>query len=214
MFFWLRNIIISVVLLGLAYFLLANQEALFSDDEILIEEVSADENKPPPPPIKKKSSNSAADGLSKFYASLHGSGDEKGPRIINNIVYLPEPKGDLVKILEAKRMVTRPLRRSWDGTKFSRAFRKGETLYQKLSQYAEKDGLEVIWWLDRDYVVKDPFRINHNIIKTAKLIGQAIEGHFNDGLSSYFCYQQRTTVLISGEIPYLEEECLLLSSAY
>lgn len=222
MFFWIRNIIISIVLIGLAYYFLANHDELFSDESTIVEEVSTDgtaetkkvEKKKP---IKAKRTNSAADGLSRFYANLHGTDEEDGPKIVNNIVYLPDPKGgkeSLIKTLEAKRMVTRPLRKTWNGTKESRAFRVGETLYQKLSQYAADDGIDVIWWLNRDYVVKDPFRINRNIVKTAHLIGRAIEGHFINGLSTYFCYQQRTIVMIDEGFDYLNEECILLTSEY
>lgn len=218
MFFWIRNIVISIVLIGLAYYLLANQDELFPEEGAIVEEVIGDDTSNtetnPAPEKKAKRKNSAAEGLSRFYANLHGSDDEDGPKIVNNIVYLPDPSGDLIKILEARRMVTRPLRKTWNGTKESRAFRVGETLYQKLSQYAQADGLEVIWWLNRDYVVKDPFRINRNIVKTSHLIGRAIEGHFINGVSSYFCYQQRTLVLIEESIDYLDEECILLSSSY
>jgi len=116
----------------------------------------------------------------------------------------------LVKILQAREMVVRPYRKNWRGTKSSRPFRKGETLYQKLAEYSSGDGLEVIWWLNKDFIVKDPFRIDKNILKTAKQIGQAVAGHFQEGINSYFCYRQRTLVFINEPLKYLEEECILL----
>lgn len=212
MLFWIKNVVFLLVLIALAYYLIANEEELFdtaSNNEPVAEmsDVPAKKTKPV---IDKKKTNAAAEGLSRFYANLHGSDDDDGPRIRNNIVYLPEPKGDLVEILEARRLVTRPLRKNWRGTTDNRPFRKGQTLHQKLVEYAEKDGLEVIWWLDRDFIVKDPFRINKDIVNTAHRVGQAIGGHFQNGLSSYFCYQQRTLVLIEKELSYLDEECLLL----
>jgi hypothetical protein len=209
MLFWIKNITFLIILVILAYFLVANEELLFSETvatpEAVVEKPKTEKAKPAE---KKKSTNSAAEGLSRFYANLHGSDD--GPRIRNNIVYLPEPNGDLVEILEARRMVTRPLLKNWRGTVDNRPFRKGQTLYQKLVEYAEQDGLEVIWWLNRDFLVKDPFRINKDIVNTAYWVGKAIGGHFPDGLSSYFCYKQRTLVLIEKELSYLDEECLLL----
>ncbi|MEW6989933.1 TcpQ domain-containing protein [Colwelliaceae bacterium 6441] len=212
MLFWIKNAVFLIILIALAYFLIANEEALFSPKP---EESSvATEQAPASSKVKsaenKKKKNAAAEGLSRFYANLHGSNDGKGPRIRNNIVYLPEPKGDLVELLEARRLVTRPLRKNWQGTTDNRPFRIGQTLYQKLVEYAEEDGIEVIWWLDRDFIVKDPFRINKNIIDTAYWVGKAIGGHFQDGLSTYFCYQQRTIVLIEKELPYLDDECVLL----
>ena len=210
MLVWIKNAVFEIILLALAYFLVANEEALFSDKSEAPTEVTTQTGETKAKPAKKKKANSAAEGLSRFYANLHGSDDGDGPKIRNNIVYLSEPKGDLVEILEARRLVTRPLLRTWRGTVGNRPFRRGETLYQKLVEYAEADGLEVIWWLDRDFLVKDPFRINKDIVDTAYWVGKAIGGHFQDGLSSYFCYQQRTLVLIEKEVSYLDEECLLL----
>lgn len=234
MFVLVRNIVISIILIGLAYYFFVNQDELFSAENtvtkgaVIIEKVDIDKTtgakdtamkvEAQKTKEKPKRKNSAAEGLSNFYASINDfDEDDDGPRIIKNIVYLPEPKGsrnDLIKRLEAKRMITRPLRKNWNGTTTSRRFSIGETLYQKLSEYAHEDGLEVIWWLNRDLVVKDPFRINHNIVKTAHLIGKAVEGHFINGLSSYFCYQQRTIVMIDEGFDYLNEECILLSSEY
>ncbi len=217
--FWLRNIIFGAILIALAFLLFDNQELLFStleDKTQEPQEVSvidpgkkATIKKEIPRPIKK-AKNAAADGLSRFYANLHGDDDGKGPRIRNNIVYLPDPKGDIVKILEARRMVTRPLRTNWKGTNKNHPFRLGETLFQKLSEYANKEGLEVIWWLNRDFIVKDPFRINKEIIRTAYQVGKAVEGHFSEGVNVYFCNQQRALVLIDLDITYLNDECILL----
>lgn len=218
--FWLRNIVLGAILIGLASALLMNQDLLFSLSQDAADDISevtgnsstpvsvADaEKKSVVRPTKSK--NAAAEGLSRFYANLHGD-DEKGPKIRNNIVYLPEPKGDLEKILEARRLITRPLRRNWTGRTNNHPFRLGETLFQKLSEYAQDNGLEVIWWLNRDYLVKDAFRINKGILTTAYQVGKAVEGHFENGLSIYFCNQQRAIVLIEYTIPYLENECILL----
>tara|TARA_R110000737_G_scaffold982_4_gene2835 strand:+ start:897 stop:1583 length:687 start_codon:yes stop_codon:yes gene_type:complete len=221
--FWLRNIILGAILIGLASALLLNKELLFSlsqdaaDDIVaktadLHHEEQAKSTAVEPEievTLPKKSKNAAADGLSRFYANLHGI-DEKGPKIRNNIVYLPDPKGDLAEVLAARRLITRPLRQNWTGKTESHPFRLGETLFQKLSEYAQDNSLEVIWWLNRDFLVKDAFRVNKNIITTSYQVGKAIEGHFENGLSIYFCYQERAIVLIEYDIPYLVNECLLL----
>lgn len=221
--FWLRNIILGAILIGLASALLMNQEVLFSLSQDAADDISqvttnTDNNDVTTAivePKKKsvvrptKSKNAAAEGLSRFYANLHGD-DEKGPKIRNNIVYLPDPKGDLEKILEARRLITRPLRSNWTGKTDNHPFRLGETLFQKMSEYSQDNGLEVIWWLNRDFLVKDAFRVNKGILKTAYQVGKAIEGHFENGLSIYFCNKHRAIVLIEYSIPYLANECILL----
>jgi len=223
----LRYTILALFVIVLVYFFAANQDFLLSlgdkntsNDEIaeLTEEaIDSDTTEISAPQKKvkkkKKSTNAAADGLSRFYASINSDLGGKGPKIRNNIVFLPDVTGDIVQILEARRIVVRPLRKNWKSARESRSFRLGETLFQKLSEYANEEGLEVMWWLNRDFVVKDAFRINKGIIKTAFQVGNAVQGHFVNGISTYFCYQHRAIVLIDQEVQYLNDECTLLESS-
>lgn len=224
--FWVRNIIFAIILIGLAFAFFANQDFLLSLNDTIEQETATEvaplkEPTPKPAPTTtttksqyqqgRKSANAAADGLSNFYAKIYGDGiDKKGPRIRNNIIFLPEPRGNLVEILQAREMMVRPYRASWQGATASRPFRKGETLYQKLAEYAEKEGLEIIWWLNRDFIIKDAFRINKNMLKTAYQVGEAVSGHFPEGINSFFCYRQRTLVFINEVPDYLNEECAAL----
>ncbi|WP_057832464.1 TcpQ domain-containing protein [Colwellia sp. TT2012] len=226
--FWLRNIILGLFLTVLAWGFFANQDFLLSLDASLgkgdestitaSESTVASVSQEPKSSSKnyqqgRTSTNAAALGLSKFYANLYGDMDGKGPKIRNNIVYLPEPKGDLTKLLQAREMVVLPYKKNWQGSIESRPFRRGETLNRKLAEYSDKDGIDLIWWLNRDYVVKDPFRIEKNILTTTFQIAKAIEGHFESGLSIFFCYRQRAIVVIeSAPQPFLDEECILLAS--
>lgn len=227
--FWVRNIIIGGILIALAVALLANQDMLFALTEGSAEEpvpeleslAEVKETKEEHSITINKSKNAAAEGLSRFYANLHGDFDDNsdGPKIRNNVVFLPDPQGDLVEILEARRMVTRPLRKTWKGKKESRPFRAGQTLLQKLAEYAEEERLEVIWWINKDFIVKDPFRVNKDIVKTSLQIANAIGGHYHHGVSAYFCYKHRALVLIENEnknnfdtFDYLNDQCSLLGA--
>jgi len=214
--FWIRNAIIAVVLIGLAVaffiykdvLLAPEQEQQVATPETQNKEETPKAETPAKPKQKAKSKNAAADGLSNFYAKIYGDKEER--KIINNVIFLPEPHGDVVKILQAREMVVRPYRKNWRGNKDSRAFRKGETLYQKLVEYAGDEGVEILWWLNKDFIVKEPFRIDKDILKTAKQIGQAVSGHFPEGINSYFCYRQRTLVFVNEALAYLDEECIPL----
>jgi hypothetical protein len=229
MIFWIRNIFFAVILIGLAYTFLNNQDLFLSlndspaTKETATKTVAPKKEKVNPTPTEPKAvakpqyqqnrklDNAAADGLSNFYAKIYGDGvGSKGPKVRNNIIFLPEPYGNIVDILKEREMAVRPYKANWQGTTTSRPFRKGETLYQKLSEYAEVDGLEIIWWLNRDFIIKDYFRIEKNILKTAYQIGEAVSGHFPEGINSYFCYRQRTIVFINEAPEYLKDECLFL----
>lgn len=226
--FWLRNIVLGGLLALLAWAFFANQDLLLSLDGSLgqVEESDLsndtstknseeleDKNKATEYKQTKPSSNAAAVGLSRFYANLYGDKDGDGPKIRNNIVYLPEPKGDLEKILQARELIVRPYKKNWKGQVESRPFRKGETLNQKLVEYSAKDGIDLMWWLNRDYVVKDPFRIKKDILRTTFQVAKAVEGHFESGLSVFFCNRQRAVVVIeSAPHPFLDDECIKLES--
>ena len=222
--FWIKNIVFGGLLIGLATYLFLEQEAImdfvdsaeqFQDDVIQSTKENTASNEKvieEPTQHRKKnieSDNAAAKGLSRFYANLHGEFGEEA-KIRNNVVFLPEPNGNLEEILTAKAMVTRPLKPTWRGRTESRPFRKGQTLFQKLTEYAEDEGLDVIWWLNRDLIIKDPFRINKEMLYTAYMIGNAVQGHFPNGVTSYFCYKQRAIVLVEHDLEYLQEECSVL----
>jgi len=215
--FWIRNAILAVVLIGLAVAFFLYKDVLLSSSQEE-QQISSSEEKnkeamskaetTPKSQEKVKSENAAADGLSNFYAKIYGDKEER--KIRNNVIFLPDPQGDIVEILQAREMVVRPFRKTWTGTEASRPFRKGETLYQKLAEYADDDGIEILWWMNKDFIVKEPFRIEKNILKTAKKIGMAVSGHFPEGINTYFCYRQRTLVFINEPPSYLEEECIPL----
>lgn len=223
--FWLRNIILGVFLTALAGAFFANQDFLLSlDGSMANTDEDATESVIDSAPKKvvnkastykedRTSKNSAAAGLSRFYANLYGEMGGDGPKVRNNIVYLPEPDGNLEELLQAREMVVRPYKKNWQGDVESRAFRRGETLNQKLTEYTEKDGIALIWWINRDYIIKDPFRIEKDILTTTFQVAKAIEGHFDSGLSIFFCNRQRALVVIkSAPHTFLDEECTLLKS--
>ncbi|QOL26931.1 TcpQ domain-containing protein [Thalassotalea sp. LPB0316] len=228
MTFWIRNLIFGAILAGVAYVLLANLDMISDfansftqsteqksedDTQETFKTDAAPTAKPTPESQdERKSSNRAAEGLSNFYASIRPGLDGKGPVIRKNIVYLNQPEGSLEDILEARKMITRPYRKNWRGDRENRPFRTGETLYQKLDEYGQQQGLEIVWWLDKDFIVKDPFRIDRNIVRTSYQIGKAIEGHFENGVDVYFCHQHRNITLISGENNYLAQNCTLLDA--
>lgn len=217
--FWVRNIIFGCILIGLAAYFFTNQDLMNSIEQDAMQEAPTTEQAekidtvaaPKPAPKKEEEKqNKAAKGISSFYANILGELGENGPTIRNNIVYLPEQTNDLELLLDNRMQTVRAYPKRWSGTTESRPFRKDETIFQKLAEFAKKDKLEVFWRLNKDFVVKDAFRINKNILKTALQLGQGIDGHFQEGVSVYFCYKSRSIVFIEGTKSYLDERCTLI----
>ena len=226
--FSFRNIIIAitVALLGLAFFLSQNillsldgssnkQDTLNTQDtpENLKGANPATERKKSAVNKQSKTGNAAADGLSNFYEKVYGSAEEGGVEIINNVVYLPDPKGNLEELLKARALVVRPFSKNWIGTNKSRPFRKGNTIYEMLAEYSQEDRLEVIWWVNRDFVIKDDFRIHKNTIDMAYQLSIAIAGNFEGGIYAFFCHEQRSLIIIDEDLKYLRNNCTLLRSS-
>ena len=229
--FWLRTLIVMLILVGLGIVALLNADFLnfanqfFNNDKATISAIEqpitpskkTDFITPTAKKLTKKkvnhiySKNAAAAGLSKFYASINPDSNKKGPKIRRGVVYLPEPKGKIEKRLKIRRKVTRPLPKTWDGQQKSQSFRKGQTLYQKLYEYANDEGLDLMWELNRDLVVGDPFRINKSILRLSSQIGRALNGHFSGGVFTYFCNKERTIVLIEYPNKYMEHHCIKLT---
>jgi hypothetical protein len=220
----LKNIIIFVIILLLAVASVFTQDILLSlqgsspqldttsADNVDTTSSAANKNKRSKHSTKSSSGNSAADGLSDFYEKVYGSSKDGEVEIINNIVYLPEHKGDIEALLNARALVVRPFSKNWIGTNKSRAFRQGETIYEKLEEYALEDKLEIIWWVNLDFVIKDNFRVEGNLIDTAFKLTNSVTGHFQEGLYSYFCYRERTLVVTDNRLKYLRDNCRLLRS--
>lgn len=224
MFFWIRNIIFGIVLIALAAYFFLNQDLMMSSlDSNMVEasqKVDIIEQKstlaPTPEPLAKKAkekevTNTSGEGLSKLYANINSNNIGKyGPVVRNNIVYLPIPDDNLKSLLNKRKEVVNPYSENWQGSTQSYPFRTGETIFEKLLEFAEKDELTIFWRLNKDFIVKDAFRINKNILKTALQLGQGIAGHFPNGLSVYFCYQSKSIVMIEGTKHYLDQRCKLI----
>ncbi len=224
MFFWIRNIIFGLILISLAAYFFINQDLMMSSlDAEMVEvapkidiiEAKDTATQTSVSTAKKtkedKTKNKAAKGLSKFYANINAEDIGKyGPVVRNNIVYLPALEDDLELLLDERKKVVIAYPENWQGSSQSYPFRTGETIFKKLLELAEKDDLTVFWRLSKDFIVKDTFRVNKNILKTALQLGQGVAGHFPNGLSVYFCYQSKSIVMIEGTKSYLNERCKLI----
>ena len=238
--FWLRNMVIAIILLGVAYTFISNQDLFLSfgdstnkskeDNRAKApekskpskeksasneEKVKADQSKKNKPKKKKKeSTNSAADGLSRMYSNLHGDNIGKnGPQIRNNIVYLPPRKGDLTQILKTREVMVEPYKDDWQGETKLRRFTAGDILIQKLVEHTQKENIKLFWWLERDFVVKNPFIVNKNLLVTVYQTAKSVEGHFPSGISVFFCPKHRSIAVIeTAPHAFLDKECALLTS--
>ncbi|WP_235605360.1 hypothetical protein [Rheinheimera salexigens] len=106
MWFWIRNIILLLILGSVGYVLLARPDIL----------------------VLSNRTNKAAEGLSNFYSSIRSSISDSAGKISDFRLVLPDTSEDLTDKLQQRTAIVTPLEVIWRGQVSDRRFREGETL--------------------------------------------------------------------------------------
>ena len=67
--------------------------------------------------------------------------------------------------------------------------------------------MQVIWELDKDFIIKHPFQLDDSLLGSLKMIGNTINANFDTEVKAYMCHQQRSMVITSKSNEYLEIQC-------
>lgn len=189
MWFWIRYLSFAVILIALAaYFLMGNVPTL----------------------DLKESKNAAAEGLSRFYASIRNqvkSNKERDQYVLS----LKKPDQTVDRVLAERTRTVTPMPASWTGSVEQRRFENGSTLKDVLVEYAKSEGIELYWYLSKDYVVKDHFRVDSNFTSALYQVGRAINDDFEHEVYTYFCNKQRAAVITELPSEYVRANCLKLN---
>ncbi|AWB67634.1 hypothetical protein C2869_14845 [Saccharobesus litoralis] len=192
MLFWLKHIFIIVVVIAAGVTIISLQQ--YSSEQT------------------EASSKSPAKGLSDFYGEMKANFERNPVQREIFVVELNNAKTiDIDKQLAALSKVTRPVEGKWSGRVKQYEFTRGTTLKTELSKIAEKELVNLVWWLDRDYVVKHPFKVTSNAIGTLYQVTKAIDADFVSQVHGYFCPQQRALVISDKMTDYLRSDCIKAS---
>ena len=187
MWFWIKHLSLAFILIAAAaYFLLGDG------------------------PVYKKSekTNAAADGLSLFYANIRAAA-ERSSNEDEYVIELDMPSTDLNSALQQRSKSVKPSTTKWRGEVKSRRFVEGETLKTIMKQYADEEGIEFLWYLHKDYIVKHNFRVEDNFVATLYQLGKAIDSDFEYEVKAYFCHNQRAAVITEKPSQYVRDNCIL-----
>lgn len=97
----------------------------------------------------------------------------------------------------------------WVGEHKFRSFKAGSTLRTALSDYAAQEGMQVVWDLDEDFVVKHQFQTDSTIVSALADVAKAIDNNFDGTVRGYFCPKQRSLVVTTTESDFIRRECNL-----
>ncbi len=190
--FWAKHIGLALTLLIVAVVLIQLQS----------------ENASAPVPEGETKEKSVAGGLSDFYREFRMSSDER----------IKEDKGDFVldvangeqsldSQLRGMSSELKPINKRWVGEHKQRSFKAGGTLRETISSFAEQEGMQVIWDLDQDFVIKHHFQVDGTIVKALSEIATAIDSNFVGEVKTYICPKQRSLVVTENKTKYLKASC-------
>lgn len=161
-----------------------------------------------PTPEGEEKSRSLSDNMSKFYSeyrlsSRHPRDDGLGDFVLE-VKPSDEPLGERLQKMES---LQKPISGRWVGEHKHRTFKAGTTLRSAITDYAQMEGMQVIWELDQDFIVKHQFQMDNTIIGSLSTIAKAIDSNFDGKVKAYVCPKQRSLVITAKVSSYLQKEC-------
>lgn len=153
-------------------------------------------------------SKSISENMSDFYAdyrlsSRHPREEDLGDFVME-VKISEKPLGERLQKMES---LQKPVSGRWVGEHKHRTFKAGSTLRSAITNYAQSEGMQVIWELDQDFIVKHPFQLDDSILGSLKVIAKAIDPNFDGEVKAYMCPRQRSLVITDIDSEYLEKQC-------
>ena len=151
---------------------------------------------------------SLSENMSDFYAeyrlSLHQPQEESIGNFVIELKLSDTPLGERLEQMES---LQKPLGASWAGEYKHRTFAAGSTLRGAISDYAQSEGMQLIWELDKDFIVKHQFQMNNSITGSLQSIAKTIDDSFEGIVRAYVCPKQRSLVITAKDSVYLQKNC-------
>lgn len=222
--FWIKKFILMFVLLGIAGYVLLIDEFSFSSNRPNV--AQQQQEKPQPKPKKVTSSkeqeeeiygeggtfemttSSAATGLSRFYGKvkeeLLGNNKTVGD---GYVIKLKPSIFTLDEQLQRRGAMVQPGSPKFTGETTTRHFRQGQTIRNQLIVAAQQEGMELIWQLERDYIIKHYFKVNADLLSTLSTVAKALNSDFEKHVYALYCFNQRAVVITHDYTDYVKQNC-------
>jgi hypothetical protein len=190
--FWLKHVMLAVMIIVIAVIVWIMQQR----------------NESTVRPEGDSGRKTIASNMSDFYADYRLS--SRNPRVeelgdfVMGVKIVEAPLGERLKKMES---LQKPASGRWVGEHKHRTFKAGSTLRSAITDYAQSEGMQVIWELDQDFIVKHPFQLDDSILGSLNKIGKAIDANFDGEVKAYMCPRQRSLVITSKSNEYLEKQC-------
>ncbi len=160
-------------------------------------------------PSQEKSISS---GLSEFYREYRMTSTEVVEDEASDFVIdLNDSDESLDNQLSGMSSNLKPASKRWVGEHKYRSFKAGNTLREAITRFAQQEGMQVIWDLDQDFVIKSQFQMNNTIVGSLADIAKAVNANFENEVGTYVCPRQRSLVVTEEETPFLKKNCSVVN---
>jgi uncharacterized protein YukE len=190
--FWVKHLVAATILLILAALILFNPHWL------------------EPTPATQSGTvvrKSASLEFTNFYEQLRYSLDATADRAKEFVIQLTDTSDTLEETLQARTDTVLPMASNWQGAVAIRKFLPDQQLREQMRKFAAAEGLELIWTLPRDYIIKHHFQDEGSYLATLTEVGRAIAPDFEFPVLVYFCPVQRAAVVTDKQSLFLEQNC-------
>ena len=96
---------------------------------------------------------------------------------------------------------------NWQGAFKERAFAAQSTLRKEATDHAAKEGFNLVWDLNQDFVVRNRYKSTSTLPGMLEDIAGAIDSNFNQPVLVYYCFNKRALVITVRESKYLKVHC-------
>lgn len=190
--FWAKHLALAVVIIVIGVLVIVMQN----------------NNQPSPQPEGEPRVKSISENMSRFYSEYRSALRAPVDEDIGDFVLDVKPSEQpLSERLQNMKSIQQPISSRWVGEYKHRTFKAGTTLRSAITNYAQSEGMQVIWELDQDFIVKHQFQMASTIIGSLRSIANAIDSNFSGKVKAYVCPKQRSLVITEKVSEYLENEC-------
>ena len=156
---------------------------------------------------------SIAENMSNFYADYRDTSKNPHKEEMSDFVLpVKTPQEPLTARLRKMERIDKPASGRWVGEHKHRSFKSGSTLRGAITDYAQSEGMQLIWELEQDFIIKHTFQLDDSILGSLRQIASAIDANFDGDVKAYMCPKQRSLVITEKASPYLTKYCALARS--
>lgn len=190
--FWIKHLVLALIVLASALIVL-----------VYVPE-DGDQSGAP----NADSEQNIADNLARFYEEFRlSSKDPIEEQYGDFVIALEMPKASQTEQLIAISTVNSPPEENWQGQYKFRSFAQGTTIRTEAMKYAEQEGMQLIWDLNQDFIIRQRFLSENSLVATLDEIAGAIDANFIPQVDVYFCNKKRTIVIAEDAGTYVKDNC-------